>query len=241
MYLRFKPQSLRMKNLFFVSVAIGIFSGTSLSATAQSSVNLEQVNSTAPAGRSPKFIEGIEIKPTAGTTETPVKQKTAAGNSRTATNEETASIESLTPLQFKYAQLMNVEVEGVTNTTLFAEIDKWWGTRYKYGGANEHGMDCSAYTSTLVHNVYGLILARTSRDQYDNCTKLEKDELQQGDLVFFRTGRRGVSHVGFYLGNGYFTHASTSIGVTISNLSETYWTNKFVAGGRIVVPAAATD
>jgi lipoprotein Spr len=62
--------------------------------------------------------------------------------------------------------------------------------------------------------------------------------MQQGDLVFFKTGR-GVSHVGLYLGNGYFTHASTSIGVTISNLSETYWTKKFIGGGRITVPVTS--
>ncbi|MEO7307247.1 MAG: NlpC/P60 family protein [Ferruginibacter sp.] len=230
-----------MKNLFFVSVAIGILSGTTLPAKAQSSVNMEQVNGSGKHKKSVKFIDGIEIK--AGTTvsENPANSNMAATDLRNTKNEETATIESFTPLQFKYAQLLDIEVEQVTNKTLFAEIDKWWGTRYKYGGANEGGMDCSAYTGTLVHRVYGLVLSRTSRDQYDNCIKLEQNELQQGDLVFFRTGRRGVSHVGMYLGNGYFTHASTSIGVTISNLSETYWTGKFVSGGRIIVPPPVTD
>ncbi|MEO6252666.1 MAG: NlpC/P60 family protein [Ferruginibacter sp.] len=230
-----------MQNLFFVSVAIGIISGTTLSAKAQSSVNMEQVNTSGTQKKSAKFIEGIEIK--AGTTvaDYPVTPKTVAGISRSAANEETVTIENVTPLQFKYAQLLDIEVEQVNNTILFNEIDKWWGTRYKYGGATGSGMDCSAYTGTLVHHVYGLVLPRTSRDQYDDCIKLEQNELQQGDLVFFRTGRRGVSHVGLYLGNGYFTHASTSIGVTISNLSETYWNNKFVGGGRIAVPAPATD
>jgi lipoprotein Spr len=230
-----------MKNLFFVSVAIGILSGTTLPAKSQSSVNMEQVNGSGTQKRSVKFIDGIEIK--AGTTvaENTVTPRPASADLHTAKTEETAGIETFTALQFKYAQLLDIEVEQVTNKTLFAEIDKWWGTRYKYGGATESGMDCSAYTGTLVHNVYGVVLPRTSRDQYNDCIKLEQNELQQGDLVFFRTGRRGVSHVGLYLGNGYFTHASTSIGVTISNLSETYWTNKFVGGGRITVPAAVTN
>ena len=233
MYLRFKPQSLRMQNFFLVSVAIGILSGTTLTANGQSSVNMEQLNATSVQEKSEKFIEGIEIKaPTANTAKSAKPLLTK--------DDEVAAIESFTSLQFKYAQLLDMEVEAVTNTTLFTEIEKWWGTRYRYGGATDKGIDCSAYTGTIVHSVYGLVLPRTSRNQYADCIKLEKEELQQGDLVFFKTGR-GVSHVGLYLANGYFTHASTSIGVTISNLSETYWSKKYIGGGRIVAPAPVTE
>jgi len=208
-----------MKNFFLVSVAIGFFSGTTLTAKAQPAVNIEQVNAAVPK-KSTKFIDGVELRPAAVV-------KAA---------EDITPIESYTTLQFKYAQLLDVEVESITNHALFATINKWWGTRYRYGGATEKGIDCSAYTGTLVHEVFGLVLARTARDQYANCIKLEKEQLLQGDLVFFNT-RGGISHVGLYLGNGYFTHASTSIGVTISNLSETYWNKKFVSGGRLTAPA----
>jgi len=218
-----------MKNFFLVSVAIGFFSGTTLTAKAQPAVNIEQVNAAVPK-KSTKFIDGTEIKPGALVT---VNEPSKAA-------EGIVPIESYTALQFKYAQLLDVEVESITNRVLFATIDKWWGTRYKYGGANEKGIDCSAYTGTLVHGVFGLILARTARDQYANCIKLEREQMQQGDLVFFNT-RGGISHVGLYLGNGYFTHASTSIGVTISNLSETYWNKKFVSGGRITVPEPSPE
>jgi cell wall-associated NlpC family hydrolase len=230
LYLRFKPQSLRMKNFFLVSVAIGFFSGTTLPAKAQSSVNIEQVNLSAAPKKLPKFIEGIEIKPA----------KAVVVNTNSKPAEELATIESVTALQFKYAQLLDMEVESITNRTLFTAIEKWWRTRYRYGGATEKGIDCSAYAGTLAHQVFGLVLARTARDQYANCIKLEKEELQQGDLVFFNT-RGGISHVGMYLGNGYFTHASTSIGVTISNLSETYWNRKFVSGGRLTVPEPVVE
>jgi cell wall-associated NlpC family hydrolase len=232
LYLRFKPQSLRMKNFFLVSVAIGIFSGTTLSAKAQPSVNIEQINAAVAPKKPAKFIEGIEINP--------VQAGPKNYRQVTSKNKESAAIENFSSLQFKYAQLLNIEVEAVTNLTLFTEIEKWWGTRYRYGGATEKGIDCSAYTGTIVHNVYGLVLPRTARDQYANCIKVSKEDMQQGDLVFFNT-RGGISHVGMYLGNGYFTHASTSIGVTISNLSETYWNRKFVSGGRITIPEPVTE
>lgn len=224
-----------MKNLFLVSVAIGIFSGTILTAKAQSSVNMEQLNGSPVQKKSIKFIEGIEIKAAKTANENPVKTYRAVNTVDAANNSEVLTIENFTSLQFKYAQLLNLDVEGVTNLTLFNEIERWWGTRYRYGGAAKDGIDCSAYAATIVHNVYGMVLPRRSRDQYVECIKLEKAELQQGDLVFFKTGR-GVSHVGMYLINGYFTHASTSIGVTISNLSETYWNKKFIGGGRINTP-----
>ena len=221
-----------MKNFFLVSVAIGIFSGTTLTAKAQPSVSIEQVNANVMPKKSTKFIEGIEFKTSAAIA---VNQVEISRKKSETKNEESAAIESFSSLQFKFAQLLDVDVEAVTNLILLKEIEKWLGTRYRYGGATNKGIDCSAYTGTLVHNVYGLILPRTARDQYADCIKLDKEQLQQGDLVFFNT-RGGISHVGMYLGNGYFTHASTSIGVTISNLSETYWNKKFVRGGRLTVP-----
>ncbi len=219
-----------MKNFFLVSVAIGFFSGTTLSAKAQPSVNIEQVNASVAQKKPLKFIEDIEIKPG-----TPAAANNNSAKKAESKNDETAVIETFSSLQFKYAQLLNVEVESLTNLTLYKEVEKWLGTRYRYGGATEKGIDCSAYSGTLAHNVFGLVLPRTARDQYASCIKLDREELQQGDLVFFNT-RGGISHVGMYLGNGYFTHASTSIGVTISNLSETYWSRKFISGGRLTVP-----
>lgn len=224
-----------MKNFFLVSVAIGIFSGTTLTAKAQPSVNIEQINAGVAQKKSTKFIDGIEFKTA------PAASKTLeAGGTAVKKDEESAAIESFSSLQFKYAQLLDVEVEAVTNLLLFKEIEKWIGTRYRYGGATEKGIDCSAYTGTLVHSVFGLVLPRTARDQYASCIKIDKEDMLQGDLVFFNT-RGGISHVGLYLGNGYFTHASTSIGVTISNLSETYWSRKFVSGGRLTTTAEPAE
>ena len=226
-----------MKNLFFVSVALGIFSGTSISASAQSSVNIEQVDGNIPVKKSTKFIEGIEIKAVSTVAELPVNVNTAQNiytRHIVTIKNENSTIENCSSLQFKYAQLLNMDVEAITNYTLYNFIEKWWATPYRYGGATQKGVDCSAYSGTLLHEVYGFTASRTARAQYKACEKVDKDNLQEGDLVFFNT-RRGVSHVGVYLRNGYFTHAGTGNGVTISNLDETYYIKRFIGGGRVIL------
>ena len=148
-------------------------------------------------------------------------------------NTAAAAIENCSPIQFKYAQLMNVEVETISNTRLYEVIEEWWATRYRYGGTTKKGIDCSAFTGTLINETFGLVLPRTARNQYAQCEKVSRDGLQEGDLVFFNT-RGGVSHAGVYLNNGYFVHSSVSSGVTISSLNEAYYSRKFIGGGRIV-------
>lgn len=218
-----------MKHLFFVSVALGIFSGTSISVEAQTTVNLMRLNdgiSSTPSSHNNESnaLNSETVVPvnTNGLKRIPVKR--GAGSP--------LNIENCTPLQFKYAQLLNVEVEELANNSLYQFIEEWWATRYRYGGQTKSGVDCSAFAGTLISSIYGISLPRTARDQYSICTKLDREELKEGDLVFFNT-RGGVSHVGVYLGNGYFTHASVGSGVTISNLDEKYYSRKFITGGRI--------
>ena len=224
-----------MKHLFFVAVAIGIFPGTLISAKAQPSVNTVKAGSNISSGKSVKFIEGIEIKREApASTETDMwavtgKKTTPASNLNTS-----AAIERISSLQFKYAQLLDMEVESITNLKLYTVIEEWWATRYRYGGTTKKGIDCSAFTGTLMNQAYGLSLPRTARDQYAQCEKIAKQNLAEGDLVFFNT-RGGVSHVGVYLGNGYFAHSSVKNGVTISSLNDAYYSRKYINGGRIIL------
>jgi lipoprotein Spr len=93
------------------------------------------------------------------------------------------------------------------------------------------GIDCSAFVQNLAAVVYGLTLPRTAGEQKLACTPVDRKDLQEGDLVFFNT-RGGVSHVGVYLHNDKFVHASTSGGVTISDLKEPYWERRMLGGGR---------
>ncbi len=226
-----------MPNLFITAVTAVIFTGSSLMVKAQPSVNIEKMSASAAVKKSPKFIPGIVINghPVRTGRNITGREFTEGYVHEPTLVIEPAPIENCTALQFKYALMLDMDVENVTNTVLFEEIDKWLDTRYRFGGTTEKGIDCSAYTGTLLTDVYGLNVSRTSRNQYAESEKIQKDKLQQGDLVFFNTRRRGrgVSHVGLYLGNGYFTHAGSSTGVTISNLDDTYWSSKYLGGGRI--------
>lgn len=144
-------------------------------------------------------------------------------------------IEKANWLQLKYAIALNTTVEAITNLTLINKIEEWWGTRYSLGGSTKNGIDCSAFTQVIMREVFGKELPRTAQEQYKITERLQKEELQEGDLVFFHTsGRRRISHVGVYIMNNKFVHSGTSTGVTISDLTETYWTSHYRGAGRLV-------
>ena len=142
------------------------------------------------------------------------------------------SIEKFSTTQFKYAMMMDVEVETLTNTALYSFIDDWYGTHYRMGGTTKKGIDCSAFSGTLLSTIYSFDMPRTAREQYKVCEKINKEDLAAGDLVFFNT-RGGVSHVGVYLTNNYFVHSSSTDGVKISSLDEAFYSKKFIGGGRV--------
>jgi len=134
----------------------------------------------------------------------------------------------------KYAQMISVEPEDVNNFSLYKFIDQWYGTRYKYGGTDNTGIDCSAFAQKLYGSIYSTPLLRTCREQHKNCEIIkDSDEAMEGDLIFFRINRIRVSHVGVYLANGYFVHASRSHGVTISSLNDKYWLRRYAGCGRM--------
>ncbi len=101
------------------------------------------------------------------------------------------------------------------------------------GGTTKKGIDCSAFSGTLLSTIYSFNMPRTAREQYKICERLNKEDLLPGDLVFFNTRGRGVSHVGVYLDNNHFVHSSSSEGVKISSLDEDYYSRKFICGGRV--------
>src|SRR6202008_4053006 len=122
--------------------------------------------------------------------------------------------------------------EEVKNTRMFEFIDDWYGTPYRLGGTTKKGVDCSAFSQFLFASVYGLSIPRTAREQYNLTSRISRTQLIEGDLIFFNT-RGGISHVGVYLQNNKFVHASTTGGVMISDMAEAYYARRFIRAGRI--------
>lgn len=141
-------------------------------------------------------------------------------------------IENCNALQFKYAILMEQPVETITNERLVSFLESWYGVPYKFGGTDRLGIDCSAFCSLLMDSVFGIALPRTTNSQYEMGVKVKKEQLQQGDLVFFNT-TGGISHVGVFLANNKFVHAATSAGVIISDLDDMYYKKRFIGANRV--------
>ncbi len=195
---------------------------------------MQPVKQQAPAKSNSPFIDDIAIKPEINPVE--IKNKNNTSTSVFVTKEIKgfgSPLESYTANQFKYAIQLNVPVEIIQNKTLYDFIDEWWRTPYRMGGISKTGVDCSAFVQTLMIGVFALQLPRTAREQKSVSSRISVEELKEGDLVFFNT-RRGVSHVGVYLHNNKFVHASTSGGVMISDLYDSYWGKKFIGAGRII-------
>ncbi|MBQ8769104.1 MAG: C40 family peptidase [Oscillospiraceae bacterium] len=120
-----------------------------------------------------------------------------------------------------------------TASAIIATAKKYIGVPYVWGGSTPSGFDCSGFVQ-YVFAQHGIQLPRTSKQQYGVGTSVSKSNLKAGDLVFFETDGNGVSHLGIYIGNNQFIHASTSKGVVISSLSNTYWAPRYYGAKRIL-------
>ncbi len=122
----------------------------------------------------------------------------------------------------------NQRIQAVLNTA-----QKYLGAPYVFGGTTPHGFDCSGYVQ-YVFKQQGHQLPRLADQQYLSGKAVSYNNLKPGDLVFFSTYAKGASHNGIYLGAGKFIHASSSRGVMISKLAETYWHAHYIGARRVV-------
>ena len=123
---------------------------------------------------------------------------------------------------------------------LFENAARWWGVRYRWGGLGKAGMDCQGLVRVVVDSTYGLTLPAGAGEQYRMCTPVRnKADLLPGDLVFFKIGGGYISHVGLYLKNNKFVHATTCCGVVVSDLDEHYYRVWYFSGGRLPYELAA--
>jgi len=127
----------------------------------------------------------------------------------------------------------------IENPRLVHLFENWKGTPYRYGGSSRNGIDCSGFVSMLYDSVYKAMLLGGSADIYRKMQTVEKEELREGDLVFFRIKKSRISHVGLYLSNDKFIHATTRGGVMMSDLKEPYYRRYYYKAGRI--PQAVTE
>lgn len=157
------------------------------------------------------------------------KKKTqSTGSTKDHTKEHKLSSSNLTIVQEK----LSVDKHEIEKSKLYSFITDWYGTPYRYGGCDKSGTDCSCFTLMLFKQVYNKTIERSSGEIYKSCEKIKRSHLKEGDLVFFVTNGKGVSHVGVFLKDEKFVHASTSKGVMISSLSEAYFEKTYYGAGR---------
>lgn len=124
---------------------------------------------------------------------------------------------------------------GLEKEKFLDVVMDWLGTRYDFGGMSRTGIDCSAFTRMVYSSVAKVELPRTAAMQYSvGMPIVKRTQLQLGDLVFFHTRKHAyVSHVGIYLGDNLFAHASSRYGVTISSLESTYYSKRLIGSRRL--------
>ncbi|QHB17711.1 NlpC/P60 family protein [Mannheimia pernigra] len=111
---------------------------------------------------------------------------------------------------------------------------EWKGTHYRLGGNSKLGIDCSGFMQVTFRDLFGINLPRTTKEQAKEGQRISKRELRTGDLVFFNTGRGpNGKHVGVYVKNGQFLHASTKGGVIYSDIDSPYWSKVFWQARRL--------
>ncbi|MCI2255277.1 C40 family peptidase [Domibacillus sp. PGB-M46] len=125
-------------------------------------------------------------------------------------------------------------VEAASNykQKAISEGKKVLGTPYKWGGTTTKGFDCSGFVGYSFKKA-GKTLPRTTAEIYKKGKSVSKSNLQKGDLVYFQTYKKGPSHMGIYLGNNEFIHASSSKGVSITTLSNSYWKKRYIGAKRL--------
>lgn len=207
-----------MQKIYIIlSVCVIVIFGSSCSTTHQLADNNQS--------RKLRFIDGIKLENNSSQLDIHQKKQTYRRIAKENDKQQDAILEYESPLDI------------LKNKTLTSFISQWWGVPYLYGGTTKLGIDCSAFVQRLYEKVYQTELERTANQQFSSSLYISDwNKLNVGDLVFFKIRTHSISHVGVYLGNGKFVHASASSGVMISDLNDQYW-NKYYAGGGKVVEA----
>lgn len=157
-----------------------------------------------------------------------------AQTDRSAINDKDSLLLQASQDEFE-AMVRNLDVKS----KLMDQYASWKGVRYRLGGDSRKGIDCSAFVQRTFREQFGMELPRSTYEQQETGTQVQRGKLRPGDLVLFRAGSTG-RHVGIYIGNNQFVHASTRAGVMISSMDDAYWTKRYQEGRRIFSKGATS-
>jgi cell wall-associated NlpC family hydrolase len=183
----------------------------------------------------PRFRTGEKKASATGSGKSVAAEKGAAQRGKLEDREEKAAeAESVLSGERSFKTEKNSAISNLDQAKMMREISKMMGVSYKLGGEDQEGIDCSAYAMVVYRNSIGRVLPRTSTEQFKTGSAVANEDLKFGDLVFFNTTGEPASHVGIYLGDSLFAHASTTLGVTISSLESFYYKKRYDGARRIV-------
>lgn len=158
-------------------------------------------------------------------------------------NKELSKSEKISPkensissknIKNKYAQILGVKENEIENPKLYSFIDEWYGIPYKYGGHDKNGIDCSNFAANLYEHIYNKSITGSSASIFNQCKIISVKDLKEGDLLFFKIEKENISHIGVYLQNNKFVHATTKKGVMIDDLNEPYYKKYLFKAGRVL-------
>ncbi len=146
-----------------------------------------------------------------------------------------AIFDTLTVPGYTFFRNHGIQIGENSDTALYNAVFPLMGIPHR-SRAGRNGLDCSGFVKKVFHVAYEKQLRGSSRDMYRNATPIPLDELRESDLIFFTIGSSQINHVGIYLNNGKFAHASSSAGVSVNDLQENYYRRHFKGAARITLP-----
>lgn len=137
--------------------------------------------------------------------------------------------------RFIFSNSLGFNIGYVSNPRIYKTISEWIGVPYKYSGGNKKGIDCSGFVCRVYKDCYNNPLDGSAQEIFKKVDAVKRDDLREGDLIFFKIKSKRISHVGVYLGQNKFAHASVHRGVIVSDLNDPYYLKYYYKGGRIKI------
>jgi probable lipoprotein NlpC len=148
-------------------------------------------------------------------------------------NDSGAQFASQTDIVNKYSKLLGVPADSITNIKLYTLIEQYSFTPYKFGGNDVGGVDCSGFSCVIEKQIFGVTIPRSTGSQAKVVDSKSISQLKEGDLVFLKLGGSAINHVGVYLQNGYFVHATSNLGIILDNVNDPDTQQHFMACGSV--------